>query len=640
LFFHRIQTRLRTPIVLLLLFSMMLPVFAQDDSYTIPDPPEDIDLDLVIAEVGDTEITLGEFRQRVRLERLRTYVFLNDLISTQGDAILDLNNPQNPVGGNVQALLGFLGDDAVLGEQTYEPLVLDYIYHQEAAARGIEVTECQINQAWTNRLNLPPMGDCEVPEGFEDARTAYIDLAETYAGVSAEEMEQIVRYDAEFSAVREELVSEVELEEEPVVRTRHIRIQDEADANTAIERLADGEAFETVLADYTLDVSALGNGGDLGEFEEGMMVQPFSDAAFGAEVGELVGPVETQFGFHIIEVTDQITAEVADVRQIILGTEEEAEAAVRLLNDGRDMQELAATYSIDRVSASGDLVTVQAGQTAAGIILEEAVFSAEPGDIVGPVQTERGFYVVAVEDVYEDVIRIAARHILVETEEEAQTVLERLEAGEDFAALATELSIDPSAAGLGADTMTLATGGQAEGFYGLSELLPDFDVVFDAEVGDIVGPIDTGELGYFIFEVQEFSTRAPQNAEIQRNQVVVEWQEEQLASDSVVRTNLWLSAVPFDPMPSDVFEILAPLDEPLMAAHETYLEQREANLIPNVLRGLQLPSGDAAQPPLPPSGASDAPPGVEVNPPADSSDDFPPDADDAPPGVEDPSDEG
>ena len=67
------------------------------------------------------------------------------------------------------------------------------------------------------------------------------------------------------------------------------------------------------------------NGGDLGEFRRGQMVKEFEDAAFAAEVGHIVGPVKTQFGYHLIKVEDKKDAEtsvyedVADtIKNIIL----------------------------------------------------------------------------------------------------------------------------------------------------------------------------------------------------------------------------------------------------------------------------------------------------------------------------------
>ncbi len=75
-------------------------------------------------------------------------------------------------------------------------------------------------------------------------------------------------------------------------------------ANDLFERIQKGEDFKTVATEYTEDPSGQENGGDLGWFAEGRMVKPFSDACFNADKGDLVGPILTRFGYHIIKVED------------------------------------------------------------------------------------------------------------------------------------------------------------------------------------------------------------------------------------------------------------------------------------------------------------------------------------------------
>ena len=71
------------------------------------------------------------------------------------------------------------------------------------------------------------------------------------------------------------------------------------------ERIANGEDFNQLAKEYSEDPSAVSNSGDLGYFERGAMVTPFSDAAFAAKPGEIVGPVKTSFGMHLIKVEDK-----------------------------------------------------------------------------------------------------------------------------------------------------------------------------------------------------------------------------------------------------------------------------------------------------------------------------------------------
>lgn len=107
-----------------------------------------------------------------------------------------------------------------------------------------------------------------------------------------------------------------------VVRARHILIRsaetDDAETRAAarqeasdlMTRIRAGEDFAELAREFSDDPGSGRMGGDLGWFGPDRMVKPFETAAFGARVGQLVGPIETQFGYHIIEVQQRGTQEV------------------------------------------------------------------------------------------------------------------------------------------------------------------------------------------------------------------------------------------------------------------------------------------------------------------------------------------
>ena len=81
-------------------------------------------------------------------------------------------------------------------------------------------------------------------------------------------------------------------------------IPTEEEAKKLYDEIKNGASFAKIAEEKSLCPSGQ-NGGDLGFFGKGMMVKPFEDAAFSLEVGELSQPVQTQFGWHLIEVTDK-----------------------------------------------------------------------------------------------------------------------------------------------------------------------------------------------------------------------------------------------------------------------------------------------------------------------------------------------
>jgi peptidylprolyl isomerase/peptidyl-prolyl cis-trans isomerase D len=100
--------------------------------------------------------------------------------------------------------------------------------------------------------------------------------------------------------------------EDVYVNASHILVNfgtDTAAAKKQIEdilkRAKSGESFDKIAFEVSQDPSAKQNSGDLGWFTKGAMVKEFEDASMNGKVGDIVGPIKTQFGFHIIKIKDK-----------------------------------------------------------------------------------------------------------------------------------------------------------------------------------------------------------------------------------------------------------------------------------------------------------------------------------------------
>lgn len=85
---------------------------------------------------------------------------------------------------------------------------------------------------------------------------------------------------------------------------RHILVKTEEECNNLKNEIANGTEFGEVAAQHSLCPSGK-QGGGLGEFGPGQMVKEFDAVVFSAPVGEVQGPVKTQFGYHLVEVTER-----------------------------------------------------------------------------------------------------------------------------------------------------------------------------------------------------------------------------------------------------------------------------------------------------------------------------------------------
>ena len=93
-------------------------------------------------------------------------------------------------------------------------------------------------------------------------------------------------------------------------------VDNEEKCTELLNAITSGEkVFEDVAKESSTCPSGA-NGGDLGEFGRGQMVKEFEDAAFAAEIGHIVGPVKTQFGYHLIKVEDKKEAGESNLEEV------------------------------------------------------------------------------------------------------------------------------------------------------------------------------------------------------------------------------------------------------------------------------------------------------------------------------------
>jgi len=182
----------------------------------------------------------------------------------------------------------------------------------------------------------------------EQVRVEYVELsADALAAKEAVPAEEVKRaYD--------EGVQRGQFGEPEQRRASHILIAVKADASEADRKAAEAKAraiadqvrknpkvFADVAKKESQDPGSAVNGGDLGFFGRGSMVKPFEDAVFQAKKDEIVGPVASDFGFHVIEVTDIKPSKVKSLAEAT----PELEATMKKQAGQRRFAEAAETFS-------------------------------------------------------------------------------------------------------------------------------------------------------------------------------------------------------------------------------------------------------------------------------------------------------
>jgi foldase protein PrsA len=186
------------------------------------------------------------------------------------------------------------------GEQTLQELL-----YEKVLSKKYEVTDKEVN-AKIDELKS------QLGDSFDMA------LAQ-YGYESEEDLKKSFKVGLlqEKAAVKDVKVTEKELKKyyddyKPEIKARHILVEDEKTANEIKKKLETGSKFEDLAKEYSTDTITAKKGGDLGWFGTGEMVPEFEEAAYALDVNEISGPVKTEHGWHIIQVTDKKKKESFD----------------------------------------------------------------------------------------------------------------------------------------------------------------------------------------------------------------------------------------------------------------------------------------------------------------------------------------
>ncbi len=181
--------------------------------------------------------------------------------------------------------------------QVLEQMIDQELIRESATEMGISISDAELE------ANIADI--IEQSGGEEEFNQSLQGMGTTYESFRQMLLDQLLS-EAVYSAVTASISPVAEQ-----VHARHILLPTTEMAQEVQARLQAGEDFAYLAREYSEDISSRESGGDVGFFPRGVMPPEVEDVAFSLEVGETSEIVESQFGFHIIQVLEKEEREIA-----------------------------------------------------------------------------------------------------------------------------------------------------------------------------------------------------------------------------------------------------------------------------------------------------------------------------------------
>lgn len=172
---------------------------------------------------------------------------------------------------------------------------IDFMLILGEAKRNVKVTKGEVNAAIDNMIKQQKLG---TKQNLESRLKSM--------GLDLRRFNNMIKDEILVQKMVNKIKGEAKVTPDDLreIKARHILVSQESIAKEVLAKVKKGDDFSALAKEYSIDPSTAPKGGDLGYFVTGSMVAPFEEAAFSLKIGETSGIVKSDFGYHIIKLTD------------------------------------------------------------------------------------------------------------------------------------------------------------------------------------------------------------------------------------------------------------------------------------------------------------------------------------------------